>query len=58
MAGHVYGWAEFEIDGASQALTVTSYGISAYVAPEMARESEEILAQTVEVVSQFVVQPR
>jgi phosphodiesterase/alkaline phosphatase D-like protein len=58
MAGHVYGWSEFEIDAESQALTVTTYGIPAYVAMEMASEGEAILAQTPQIVSEFVVQAK
>ncbi|MCC6455939.1 MAG: alkaline phosphatase D family protein [Caldilineaceae bacterium] len=58
MAGHVYGWSEFEIDATSQALTVTTYGIPAYVANEMAHDAEAIVARMPEVVSQFVVQAR
>jgi 3-phytase/alkaline phosphatase D len=58
MAGHVYGWSEFEVDAQSQQLTVTTYGLPAYLAQEVAREGEAILAQMPEVVSQFVVQPK
>ncbi len=58
VAGHVYGWTEFEIDATSQALTVTSYGIPAYLADDMDRDQETILTQSPAVVSQFVVQPK
>ena len=58
MAGHVYGWSEFAVDAATQTLTVTTYGIPAYVAAQMAEDAEALLAQTPEIVSQFVVQPR
>jgi hypothetical protein len=58
MAGHVYGWSEFEVDATTQALTVTTYGIPAYQARDMARDGAAILAQTPQIVSQFVVQPK
>jgi phosphodiesterase/alkaline phosphatase D-like protein len=58
MAGHVYGWSEFAVDATTQALTVTTYGIPAYQARDMARDGVTILAQTPQVVSQFVVQPK
>ena len=57
VATHIYGWTEFELDATSQALTVTTYGIPAYVAGQMQRDAETILALTPQVVSQFVVQP-
>lgn len=57
MAGHVYGWTEFDIDATTQALTVTSYGIPAYAASLIEQDAATILAHTPEVVSQFVVQP-
>ncbi len=58
MAGHVYGWTEFEVDAESQALTVTTYGIPAYLAQDMARDGIDMVGQPPEVVSRFVVQPR
>lgn len=57
MAGHVYGWSEFEVDAESQVLTVTTYGIVAYTANEIVGKGEEIVARKPEIVSQFVVQP-
>lgn len=58
MAGHVYGWTEFEVDANSQALTVTTYGVPAYVAAQMERDAQAILMRAPEVVSQFVVQAK
>ncbi len=58
LAGHVYGWTEFEVDATSQALTVTTYGIAAYIAAEMKENGEAIVARLPEIVSQFVVQPK
>jgi alkaline phosphatase D len=58
LAGHVYGWSEFEIDAQSQSLTVTSYGIPAYTAAQMERDPAAILAGTPVVVSRFVVEAR
>ncbi len=58
LAAETYGWTEFEIDAATQALTVTTYGIPAYRAREMADQPDAILDQDPEIVSQFVVQPQ
>jgi phosphodiesterase/alkaline phosphatase D-like protein len=58
LAGHVYGWTEFEVDAGSQALTVTTYGIPAYLAADMARAGEAMVRLAPAVVSRFVVQPR
>jgi phosphodiesterase/alkaline phosphatase D-like protein len=55
MVGHVYGWSEFDVDATTQALTVTTYGIPAYVASQMEQNSAAILAQTPQVVGRFVV---
>ena len=58
MAGHVYGWTEFEVDADSQALTVTTYGLPAYLAAEMEGNGEALATTVPEIVSQFVVQPK
>lgn len=36
MAVHTFGWTEFEIAATSQSLTVTTYGIDAYTAAQLA----------------------
>jgi hypothetical protein len=56
MAGQSYGWTEFEIDAATQALTVTTYGIAPYRAEDVEAQAQEVLARTPAVVSRFVVQ--
>lgn len=58
IAVHSYGWTEFAIDRASQALTVTTYGVPPYTAEQMAQNAGRILATPPRIVSQFVVHPR
>lgn len=58
VAGHSFGWTEFEIDAETQALTVTTYGVPAYDAEMAANNSEAVLALTPEVVSRFTVNPQ
>ncbi len=57
VATHTYGWTEFDIDADTQQLTVTTFGIEAYTAAELATMSQEIIAQEPQVVSQFVLTP-
>ena len=57
LVAHTYGWTEFEIDAATQALTVTTYGIPAYTHAEMQSDSATILARQPSIYSQFIVQP-
>ncbi|MEI6357017.1 MAG: hypothetical protein WCP53_07940, partial [Verrucomicrobiota bacterium] len=49
-----YGWAEFEVEAASQSLVVTTYGIPAYTAAQM---GPDVLLRTPVPVSRFTVQP-
>ena len=56
IAGHVYGWTEFEIDAATQALTVTSWGIAPYTEKALAQDAAEVAGRVPEVVSRFVVE--
>lgn len=58
LATNFFGWTEFDIDAETQALTVTTYGITPYGQEEMEANAEEIIASTPETVSQFVVQPQ
>ena len=57
MAVHTYGWTEFEIDAASQLLTVTAYGVPAYTAAEMAADPAGVIGRAPAIVSRFVVTP-
>jgi 3-phytase/alkaline phosphatase D len=56
--GHTYGWTQFEIDAATQQLTVTTYGIEAYTEAELLTETEDIINREPEIVSQFIVNPQ
>jgi phosphodiesterase/alkaline phosphatase D-like protein len=56
--GHTYGWTQFEIDAATQQLTVTTYGIEAYTEEELLANPEDITNREPEIVSQFVVNPQ
>jgi len=47
IVGHTLGWTEFEIDGLTQQLTVTTYGVDPGIG----------IPQTPEIFSQFVVNP-
>jgi len=56
VATHTYGWTEFEIDAATQALEVTTYGIPGYTYEEIQAMDGDVLAGlTPAVVSQFTV---
>jgi 3-phytase/alkaline phosphatase D len=57
IAAHSYGWTEFAVDAATQALTVTTYGIEPYRDDDLAAQPDAVLARTPAVVSRFVVQP-
>ncbi|MCI0712572.1 MAG: alkaline phosphatase D family protein [Chloroflexi bacterium] len=58
LATNFFGWTEFDIDAETQALTVTTYGITPYDQEELEANAEEIVSRTPEIVSQFVVQPQ
>jgi phosphodiesterase/alkaline phosphatase D-like protein len=58
MATHSYGWTEFEIAKESQELVVTTYGIPAYTAADIAADLAGIAARTPQIVSQFKVTPQ
>lgn len=53
MAAHTLGWTEFEIDGESHELTVTTYGVD----PKPEEDQAMNLQREPEIVSQFVVMP-
>ncbi len=52
---HAYGWTEFEIDAATQHLTVTTYGIPDYTFAQMAADPTAVTAMTPQVLSKFSV---
>lgn len=58
VAGNNFTWAEFDIDAATQELTVTVFGIDAYSEAEFLADPDAILALEPSVVSQFVVAPQ
>lgn len=58
LATHVYGWTRFDIDGASKALTVTTYGVPAYDFAAIEANVAAIAALKPAVVSRFVVKPK
>lgn len=57
-ATNIFGWTEFEIDPATQALRVITYGIEPYNQEQLETNPEEILAREPQIVSEFVVQPQ
>ncbi|MCG3125347.1 MAG: hypothetical protein CHACPFDD_00165 [Phycisphaerae bacterium] len=52
---HTYGWSEFEIDAATQRLTVTTYGIDWYDADELNADPSEVVGRVPQIVQQFAV---
>lgn len=56
-AVHTYGWTEFEISPGQLSLTVTTYGIDAYTAADLANDPNGVLDRSPEIVSRFVVLP-
>jgi myo-inositol-hexaphosphate 3-phosphohydrolase/phosphodiesterase/alkaline phosphatase D-like protein len=57
LSTHTYGWTQFDIDPASQKLTVTTYGIPAYSEAELLANPSAITSRTPQIVSQFEVNP-
>jgi Ca2+-binding RTX toxin-like protein len=55
--GHSFGWTDFDIAPATGELLVTTYGVPAYGAADLAANSASILALNPTVVSQFNVTP-
>ena len=55
--GHTYGWTEFDIDADTQQLRVTTYGVEAYSEEELLTNPDEVINRTLQVVSEFVVNP-
>ena len=57
VATHTYGWTEFNIDQATQKLTVTTYGIDPYTRQELEANPVAISSRQPKIVSQFEVKP-
>jgi phosphodiesterase/alkaline phosphatase D-like protein len=58
IAGHVFGWAEFDIAPDTQILTMTTWGVPAYSPEDAANRSQAILALKPEIINQLVVRPK
>ncbi|WP_218082919.1 alkaline phosphatase D family protein [Anthocerotibacter panamensis] len=58
-ATNSYGWTEFDIDQATQVLTVTTYGIPFYTQAQIENPTTqaEVLSRVPAILSQFTVQP-
>jgi hypothetical protein len=56
VAAHTYGWTQFDIDKATQKLTVTTYGIDPYSEAELKANQASVLAREPRIVSQFTVE--
>lgn len=56
--GHSFGWTEFDIDAASQMLTVTTYGVPAYDRDTLEANPSAIIDQIPAILSQFTVTPQ
>ncbi|MDX2212814.1 MAG: phytase [Oculatellaceae cyanobacterium bins.114] len=57
VASHTYGWTEFDINPTTQKLIVTTYGIPAYSAADLAADPGAVLSRVPTIVSQFEVDP-
>lgn len=55
---HTYGWTELNVDAESQNLTVTHWGLDAYVELDALLHPEEIAARRPQLIGQFVVHPQ
>ncbi len=55
-SAHTYGWTQFDIDQATQKLTVTTYGIAPYSEAELKANQASVLAREPRIVSQFTVE--
>jgi phosphodiesterase/alkaline phosphatase D-like protein/phospholipase/lecithinase/hemolysin len=52
-----FGWTEFKVDPTDESLTVTTYGVPAYTATDLATNPNAVLARTPTIVSQFRLTP-
>ncbi|MDX2159840.1 MAG: alkaline phosphatase D family protein [bacterium] len=57
VAGHTFGWTEFDIDAETQRLTATTYGVRAYSRDALDADPATILALRPEVINQVVADP-
>lgn len=57
LAVNTYGWTEFEIDAATQELTVTTFGVDWYDSFDLENDALEVISREPEVISQFTVEP-
>lgn len=53
--GHSFGWTMFEIDADTQALTVTTFGVPAYGAEDLAQSPEAVLGLEPQIMGKFTV---
>ncbi|MDX1992489.1 MAG: alkaline phosphatase D family protein [bacterium] len=57
IAGHTFGWTEFEIEAGTGLLTITTYGVPAYSREALEADAEGVLSRPVEVINQIVATP-
>ena len=55
--GHSLGWTDFNIDGATGELMVTTYGVPAYTTQTLTSNPAAVLGLTPTIVSQFALTP-
>ena len=55
--GHDLGWSDFNIDPVTGQLLVTTWGVPAYTAADLATNPAAVLALNPSIVSQFAVTP-
>lgn len=53
-----FGWTEFNIDGGTQALRVTTFGIDPYTQAELEADAAAVVQRHPRVISQFLVTPQ
>lgn len=58
VAAHHYGWTEFEVDPATKALTLTTWGVDWYTPAEAAADPAGIIARPITVRQRFTVEPQ
>jgi phosphodiesterase/alkaline phosphatase D-like protein len=58
VAGHTFGWTEFDIAPETQTLTVTTYGVPAYDAQTALDTPEAVTSLVPDVISRFTVNPQ
>jgi phosphodiesterase/alkaline phosphatase D-like protein len=53
VAGHTFGWTEFDITPETQVLTITTYGIPAYSPKDVLNDTAAVLARTPAIINQL-----